>query len=120
MGLAVLCDLCKPAEGRRVEVRPLLLDCLDDADELQAVAFVDPAAARVERVAQDVAEFLSRGASLDETVADLFDVHVPEIDRLSAEGQRHDLNFHARRRYARLGHPATEDGATLGGPRPSR
>ena len=42
-----------------------------------------------------MAELLSGEAGLDETVPDLLDVDVPEIDRLMAEAQRHDLNLHA-------------------------
>ena len=42
-----------------------------------------------------MAELLSGGAALDETVADLLDVDILEIDRLMAEHQRHDLNLHA-------------------------
>jgi hypothetical protein len=42
-----------------------------------------------------VAELPSREARLDETVPDLLDIDVREIDWLKAERQRHDLNLHA-------------------------
>ena len=42
-----------------------------------------------------MAEPLSGETGLDETVADLLDVDVREIDRLKTERQRHDLNLHA-------------------------
>ena len=91
----ILRGLVEPAECSREEVWALALDPLEGGDEFEAVAFVDPAVALVERVAQHVAELLSGEAGLDETVADLLDVDVPEIDRLMAEAQRHDLNLHA-------------------------
>ena len=40
-------------------------------------------------------DFASIHEGLDETIADLLVVGVPEIDRLLAEHQRHDLNLHA-------------------------
>jgi hypothetical protein len=43
-----------------------------------------------------VAELPSGDAGLDETVANLLDVDILEIDRLMAERQRHNLNLHAR------------------------
>ena len=87
--------LVEPAECRREEVWALAFDPLEGGDELEAVALVDPAVACVERVAQHVAEPLSGEAGLYETVADLLDVDILEIDRLMAERQRHDLDLHA-------------------------